>query len=154
MPQSPYKLHIPNWHAEEWTFTLSLQATLDWAMNHITVVSTSHNLIRKFTWRFSHHCELSIRKVLSSQNRLLGEGCCLWPNIYISSELHFYLQMFVLKIKFVLFKTWQTDCRKVNFFCPQKAYLSRLIITKAEKIYPCCWLIAVQNLKGETFQPP
>lgn len=143
MLQSLYKLHIPNWLAEEWAFTLT---SLDQEINCISVVSTSHNLIRKFIWSFSCQRELNIRKILGSQNRLLWEGCCFWPHISISSKLHFYFQMFVLKIKFVLFKMWQTDCREVNFFCPRKAYLSRLIITKAEKIYPCGWFIAVQNL--------
>lgn len=154
MPQSPYKPHIPHWLAEEWTFTLSLQATLDQAMNHISVVSTSHNLIRKSIRSFFCQSELNIWKILVSQNRMLGEGCCLWPHISISSKLLFYFQMFVLKIKFVLFKMWQPDCTEVKFFCPQKSYLSRFIIKKAEEIYPCCWFIAVQNLKGKTFQPP
>lgn len=62
--------------------------------------------------------------------------------------------MFVLKIKLVLFKMWQTDSTEVNYFYLEMAYLSMLIITKAEKIYPCCWLTAVQNLKGKVFQPP
>lgn len=125
----------------------------DWSVNHFSVFSTSHILIRKPTWSFPCRSEVNIRKLLGFQNRLLGGGCCLWPHLSISSHLHFYFQMFVSKIKLVLFKMWQTGCTEGEFFCLEKVHLPSLIITEAEKTYLCCWLIAMQNVKGKVCQP-